>query len=72
MRKAERSAADLDVIKVTLLSEIKATMTIFPREFWEPRTKDPDCPGLSCSLVEMGCPFLRRPGQMEDENDGGN
>lgn len=47
-------------------------MTIFPREFWEPRTKDPDCPGLSCSLAEMGCPFLRRPGQMEDENDGGD
>lgn len=29
MRKAERSAADLDVIKVTLLTEIKATMTLY-------------------------------------------
>lgn len=75
MHKAGRAMANWVLATAIVTTKIKAMMTIFPRELWEPQIKAPDCPGPSltafntCSLAELDCPFLRRQSQLEEESD---
>lgn len=70
MHEAEGTMANWVLAMATLMTKIKAMMTIFLRELQEHCIKAPNCPEPSLrastthSLAELGCPFLRRKRQL--------